>query len=155
MRYTLILTLFLCAQLGLNGQSAQKYTTLNEAMKASEKVEWLDLICEDVPKIANRFGELPKLESLYLRGCKLSELPEGMEEASNLGLLNVQDNDLKTLPTELSELKELSVINLRNNAFRKVPKALLSLPKLREVDLTGNKELKLKRALDQYPGECV
>ncbi|MEL6538197.1 MAG: leucine-rich repeat domain-containing protein [Bacteroidota bacterium] len=144
MRQSLLLFFGLsCTHLAL-GQG-NKYTSWAEALSATEQVEWLDLDCPEIQEIPRHISRLPQLQSLYLTGCDLGVLPDGVEAVESLTLLNVQDNRLGTLPP--NKWQNLRVINLRNNQLEKFPTTLLGLPHLREVDLSGNTGLDITQTL--------
>ena len=142
----LMLAAVLLVPFMLMGQTSQRFTSLELALENPEKVQWLDLVCDDITSVSDYVMSLPNLESLYLTGCDLEELPKGIGQAGRLGLLNVQDNHLSHLPTELKDLQLLTVVNLRNNNFEEVPQVLSRLSNLREIDLSGNEQLDLDQA---------
>ena len=147
MKILITITVVTIIQFTVIGQTNQRFTSLEEALKESENVKWVDLVCTDIPKMTKHVNKLTTLESLYLTGCKLEALPEGIGQIQSLGLLNIQDNDLRSLPAELKNLNKLTVVNLRNNGFEKLPKVLSTLPNLREIDLSGNVQLNLNKTL--------
>lgn len=48
--------------------------------------KWLDLICADVSKIITYIDVFSNVESLYLTGCELEDLPKGIGNLRNLKL---------------------------------------------------------------------
>lgn len=80
MKTVLTLAIVLVTQLTVIGQANQRFTSFEEAFKDPEKVKWLDLVCEDIPRITEQINQLPNLESLYFKGCDLKQLPEGVEK---------------------------------------------------------------------------
>lgn len=68
----------LLAQLVVNAQATQRITSFEEALKELESAKLLDLVCSDIPEITAQITKLQKLESLYLTGCGIDALPEGI-----------------------------------------------------------------------------
>jgi Leucine-rich repeat (LRR) protein len=60
---------------------------------------------------------------------------------SNLGMLNLQYNQLIELPIELSQLQGLRVLHLRSNNLRIIPRELGQLNNLMILDISRNPSL--------------
>ena len=99
------------------------------------------MVCSELPMLERYADSLMHLESLYLKGCDLKELPQGIENIKSLVLLNVQDNQLSDLPEEMQHLENLpnlKVVLLRNNKLDQLPEDVKSLSGVEVLELSGN-----------------
>ena len=85
--------------------------------------------------------------TLSLSGKHLSFLPDEICELSQLGSLDLSDNELEQLPNGIGMLENLTVLSLRNNRLAFLPPALFQLSKLRELDVSNNLVSTLSPAL--------
>jgi Leucine-rich repeat (LRR) protein len=98
---------------------APTFNSIDDALKAAEKVHRLDL-----------------------SGKKLKELPESIKKLVNLQELKLDGNDLKILPEFISELKHLEILSLTANPGIDLEKSFPVIAKietLRELWLRENK----------------
>lgn len=79
---------------------------------------------------------LPRLESLTLRRCGLTRLPDDWGPARGLRHLDVSHNDLRRLPASLAQLTSLRSLVAGHNPLVKLDPALDELRELARVDLS-------------------
>lgn len=93
------------------------YDSLEEALKAPEKVTSLDL---------------------GMQHPKLITLPPAIGQLTELECLDASFNRIGSLPGEMKHLKKLRYLNLAGNRYlSRLPEVLKELPALETVDLTG------------------
>uniref|UniRef100_A0A8D2JAA2 Toll like receptor 7 n=1 Tax=Varanus komodoensis TaxID=61221 RepID=A0A8D2JAA2_VARKO len=80
-----------------------------------------DRVCKESLKIQNQsFAKLSRLESLYLDGNQLTEIPQGLPR--NLRLLSLEANTIFSIKKEnLSELEHLQSLFLGQNCYYRNP----------------------------------
>ncbi len=69
----------------------------------------------------------PELKELYLRGNRITELPE-FPDNSKITHLVLDGNNLAKLPESITKLKHLKVLTIDDNFIRKLPEGLAQLP---------------------------
>lgn len=85
--------------------------------------------------------DLTKLEELNLMGALLQEIPDGIENLSELKSLNVKANEIKRISASLIKLKKLEYLNVSYNPGINTSELLQNIqamPQLRFVDLSYN-----------------
>ncbi|CAI0460798.1 unnamed protein product [Linum tenue] len=112
---------------------------------------WLDLSrCINLDAVPNLSGS-PKLERLYLKGCKrLIELPSHVQYPDKLVVLDLRDcTNLQILPPKLNS-KFLNTVRLSNcpkilvfvgTDIESLPSAIVELDQLSHLELGSNKSL--------------
>ena len=70
------------------------------------------------------------LDSLYLSGLGISDLPIEIRELKNLTYLNLEDNRLSDLPNWIGELENIESLKIDNNNISIIPDELGNLKKL-------------------------
>ncbi|KAG8238277.1 hypothetical protein J437_LFUL017921 [Ladona fulva] len=77
---------------------------------------------------------------LFLNGNNISSLESQMpNEALNLQLIHIADNQLNKLPTELNSYPNLASLFLQNNQLKALSGTIRSLKKLERLHITNNK----------------
>lgn len=77
---------------------------------------------------------------LNLRGMKLNEWPDGLEQLTRLEQLYVEDNQLRTVPEVLTRLPSLHTLALARNPISEFPdEVMVKLPRLHSLDLGGTR----------------
>jgi Leucine-rich repeat (LRR) protein len=89
------------------------------------------------------FGEMEKLQRLYMRGCGLQIIPfELFVNNKELRLLDISLNQLETIDlhmfTGLNELTQLNIAGNKLSRIANIENIKNVLPKLKEVTLDGN-----------------
>ncbi|EKR63190.1 leucine rich repeat protein [Leptospira weilii str. 2006001853] len=64
-------------------------------------------------------------------------LTEALQNTMNVGILNLENNELRILPKEIGQLRNLKTLHLLNNRLRTLPKEIRQLQNLRTLYLTG------------------
>ena len=77
----------------------------------------------------------------------MQKVPESIEQASYIQLLNLSGNNLTSLPERIGQLSNLVELNLSSNDLTDLPMSLLQLPYLTRIDLRGNANLGLQPEL--------
>ncbi|MBQ7433547.1 MAG: leucine-rich repeat domain-containing protein, partial [Lachnospiraceae bacterium] len=75
-----------------------------------------------ISELPEWLGELKNLQSLYLGSTQVSELPERLGECKNLQYLDLSCTRIEELPEWISQLKELENLNLANCKLDSLPK---------------------------------
>jgi Leucine-rich repeat (LRR) protein len=113
--------------------------------------------CEELPRV---IGQMPKLEMVVLKSCRLNRvaedalparlrwltltdnqlefLPESLGHRPRLQKLALAGNRLRALPSSMSNATALELIRVSANALEEFPRALLTLPWLAWFAWAGN-----------------
>ena len=91
--------------------------------------------------------ELTHLQSLYLGGNQIAELPQGITRLKELERLSLSSNRFIFFPNVVFELPRLIKLSLRRNGLRFVPEEIRKLHNLQNLDLSKNKIRKLPDGL--------
>jgi internalin A len=107
--------------------------------------EWPDPLAEAEQKIeaALKTGAT----KLYLSGLKLTTVPEGIGQLSNLERLYLDRNQLTSIPPELGNLINLTALVLSNNQLVSIPPELGNLVNLKILILYENQLTSLPKEL--------
>ena len=81
---------------------------------------------------------LTKLESLFLDGNKLTELPAEIGDLRELRVLSVSNNQLVGLPTSIQRLTTLLELDLDGNKLTELPAEIGDLRELRWLHVERN-----------------
>lgn len=109
--------------------------------KALDDVKTLDYnrtgLTEVPPEV---FNFERTLETLYLDGNKITELPRMLFQCEELRYLDVSDNEIQSLPSLISKLVNLQTLNLSRNCLKHVdiPMNIHRCQKLTVLDLSSN-----------------
>lgn len=115
-----------------------KWLTLEEALALNpDSVFHLNL---EKHKLEN--NELPKeiylfknLESLSLRGLKLTDFPAGINMLTSLKFLDISKNKLDVFPLTICKLSNLEVLVAHKNPLTYLPHAMGMMTNLKYIDL--------------------
>jgi len=83
------------------------------------------------------------------RTPKLTELPESLDQLTQLQSLNLSSNQLTALPESLDQLTQLQSLNLSSNQLTALPESLGQLAQLQSLDLSSNRLTALPESLGQ------
>lgn len=117
---------------------AGRYTTLEDALANRDEARLLVLAREERRDLSPRIRELGRLESLFLHGNQLSELPDEIGRLPELRLLQISYNRLERLPESISGLRELRILKAYGNRLRELPEAIGRLRRLNELHAGWN-----------------
>lgn len=92
-----------------------------------------------ITELPEDFGNLTKLNTLYLTGNNLSSLPESFGDLGNLRYLDIIDNQLTSLPESFGNLINLEEAHLNKNQIASLPESIGDLANLEVLMLTSNK----------------
>lgn len=81
------------------------------------KLRWLILTDNQLDRLPDSIGNLPRLQKLMLAGNRLRELPRTLERCTNLELLRISANQLVAFPEWLLDLPRLSWLAWSGNPF--------------------------------------
>jgi len=98
-----------------------------------KQFQWL----VDLGKI-KRCREALCLRELDFWGNKLTQLPDGIGNLTNLTKLNFWDNKLTQLPESIGDLTKLRYLDLYSNQLTKLPESIGKLTNLTGLDLRYN-----------------
>lgn len=124
--------------LAIRNYSSPKYSSLQEALTARGKVEYLSLAGQNLKQLPVDIFKLDDLIYLDLEGNELSELPDHISALEKLEELYFPFNKLKTLPPHLADLKKLKTLSLGSNQFSDFPQQVCSCLELEALDLGEN-----------------
>jgi Leucine-rich repeat (LRR) protein len=100
-------------------------------------------------------GELPEeiyrytnLQSLNLRGLKLTALPEKISLFTHLSLLDIGKNKIDKIPVSLCKCTQLELFVAHKNLFDHLPFCFGKLTKLRYMDLWDTPILDLPESME-------
>ncbi|SVD27606.1 uncharacterized protein METZ01_LOCUS380460, partial [marine metagenome] len=127
------------------GRNIVEIVTNEESLTgwAKKLCEWAD----NLPKSKSFFGgsdlprnndDLTNLDTLTLRGEKITELPKEIGNLTKLTYLKLSSNKLTKLPKEIGNLTNLQTLILYDNKITKLPKEIGNLTKLTYLKLSGN-----------------
>ena len=88
-------------------------------------------------------------KELDLIGIKLTELPESVEQLTQLRSLNLSYNQLTALLESLGQLTQLQSLDLSSNQLTALPESLGQLTQLQSLDLSNNQLTTLPESLGQ------
>jgi len=99
--------------------------------------------------IPDSIQNLTSLERLYLEENTLRNLPEEIGQLEKLKSLYLENNQLKALPESIGELKSLEELFLDHNSLQKLPETIKSLSSLKILSIWGNNLNKIPDAIRQ------
>ncbi|KAK2714542.1 protein flightless-1-like isoform X2 [Artemia franciscana] len=116
-------------------------STIPEALGRLQKLEHLSLAKNSLEKVHGELTELSCLRSLNLRHNRLkaSGVPSQLFDLDELTTLDFSYNNLKDVPEGLEKAKSLLVLNLSNNHIETIPSQLfVQVNDLIFLDLSNN-----------------
>ncbi len=79
------------------------------------------------------------MTELYCSYCKLTELPNSIENLQELKILSCFGNRISTISTGVCNLYQLQHLNMSNNMITKLPKEICNLTNIITCDFHNNK----------------
>ncbi len=97
---------------------------------------WLDGI--QLTNVPSELWNVSSLRSLNLDNNSLTTIPPQIDNLTNLFYLSIHDNQLTTLPPEIGNLFNLERLWMQNNRFGSIPSQIGNLSKLQTLALQRN-----------------
>lgn len=105
-----------CANLDTISFKANRISSVPEAV-FPQGTRWLILTDNQIEKLPDSMGELPRLQKLMLAGNRLTELPSTLAKCTNLQLMRISANQLHCLPDWLMQMPKLAWLAFAGNPF--------------------------------------
>ncbi|CAN6580149.1 unnamed protein product [Malus baccata var. baccata] len=133
----------------LNFSSCYSLSKIHPSIGQLKKLTSVDFkFCDKLRYLPAEFCKLKSVETLYLFGCALRELPEGLKEMVSLRKLDASViTAIKQFPNDLGRLISLQELSLANNSCRSLP-SLSGLSNLIKLRVDNCKNL---RAIPDLP----
>ncbi|OWZ21794.1 hypothetical protein PHMEG_0003597 [Phytophthora megakarya] len=109
----------------------------------------LNLSCNALERLPEEFGNLAKLEKIWLEGNTLKQLPVSIGDCRSARCANINGNKLAELPDTIGELESLTVLSVNLNELIDLPDTIVNLPKLRVLHASRNQIIKLPRSIGE------
>ncbi|WP_420865426.1 leucine-rich repeat domain-containing protein, partial [Leptospira weilii] len=84
-----------------------------------------------------------------IRKQTYDNLTEALQNTMNVGILNLENNELRILPKEIGQLESLELLDLSNNELRILPKEIGQLRNLKTLHLLNNRLRTLPKEIRQ------
>lgn len=94
--------------------------------------------CRITDEIWREIVKLADLRELYITNCEIGNVPENINNLTNLTSLKINACHLNDFPINFTLLKSLQNIVLQNNELTCIPEKLLDLPNLNSLILSIN-----------------
>ena len=125
------------------------YKDISSLPKDLDSVYRLDLSEQQLTKIPEIVSKLNNLQELNLSQNKLTNLT-GVENLSNLQVLNIGMNNFKTFPLEITKFKNLKSLSIWWNDIKTFPEIFfIQNTKIEELDMTSMFEFDFKSNLNK------
>lgn len=132
----------------------QAITGTRELLQNLTTLTSLDLHNTQIDEVLD-LSNMKELIYLDLSSNHLYKLPEGLEQCSNLHVLDLSYNHIKSeIPSSFNNLRELRLLNLNDNYFYGKMAVLNQLTKLRFFNISENKRLDAQ-PLPEWIGHCL
>ncbi|MGZ8947594.1 MAG: leucine-rich repeat domain-containing protein [Methylococcaceae bacterium] len=105
-----------CANLDTISFKANRISSVPESV-FPQSTRWLILTDNQIEKLPDSMGELPRLQKLMLAGNRLTELPSTLAKCTNLQLMRISANQLPCLPDWLMQMPKLAWLAFAGNPF--------------------------------------
>ena len=113
----------------------------------------LDL-CENRLKVFDQFPVSNNIDSVLLGFNHLTVLA-GVEEATGLTVLDVQNNKLRELPSTIGRLSILKTLDVSNNDLSNLPNELAGLKSLVRLNIEGNPLRSIRQSVRSSGTEAI
>ncbi|MGZ8223325.1 MAG: protein kinase [Methylobacter sp.] len=105
-----------CANLDTISFKSNRISSVPESV-FPRNTRWLILTDNQIEKLPDSMGELPRLQKLMLAGNRLTELPSTLANCTNLQLMRISANQLPCLPDWLLQMPKLAWLAFAGNPF--------------------------------------
>lgn len=113
----------------------KKYTSFPNELATLPYLRKLDVHGNQINEIPDFLNELTELD---MSSNQLKAFPKGLSNLTNLIVLDLSYNQISKIDPVLYQLKNLEELRLFNNQLTELPKELFTLTKLRQLAITGN-----------------
>lgn len=117
---------------GSKGKSQNQRFRYLDALKNLKNLRYLDLSFNPIMELTDFLLNFTKLEFLFLNGCNLRKIPNGIKKLKNLRILDLNNNFLKEIPYTIQNLP-LEVLYLSFNEMEQFPNHVFKIPSLYKV----------------------
>lgn len=140
--------------------SGNRFTALPDELTRLTALRRLFVSNNPIEELPRVLGELPSLEMIGFKSCRLrhvaedalpaklrwlilsdnqlEQLPESLGQRLRLQKLALAGNRLRALPRSMSQARALELVRVSANELETFPRALLELPRLRWLAFAGN-----------------
>jgi len=120
-----------------------KLTSLPDNFGNLNKIQDLWLANNQLTSLPENFGNLDNIQDLWLSYNQLTSLPENFGNLDNIQTLTLDNNKLTELPENFGHLPLLETLNLRKNKLKILPNNFGQLSKLTKLHLEYNQLIAL------------
>ena len=121
----------------------------SEATELDLSVKWDAEDDEKLTELPESLEQLTQLLSLILSHTQLTALPETFGNLTQLQTLDLSDNELMALPEWLGQLMQLQSLDLSGNELTALPETFGNLTQLQTLDLSHNELTALPESLGE------
>jgi len=127
---------------------SKTFEGLREIKGSYQHVYHLKLVAQNLREVPKEVTEMPNLYTLSLSDNKITSLGDALKNASQLQVLNLDNNDLRETPVAaLKSCTQLEELDIRGNNIEKIPADLAQLKYLKVLDIGDNKVTALDSSL--------
>ena len=114
--------------------------SISDRLNELTSLEYLKVDYNSIPEIPEFIVSLPRLHTLSMRGCGITDFPKEMKIFRNLSHLYLNQNEFNCeLPESIGELKELVELQLQGaGLYGSIPETIGNLTNLRRLNLDWN-----------------
>lgn len=136
----------------------KRFTNIDEAVKDNSIACVLDLSQKEAtasPQDLSKLAQLTKLNTLILKGYKLTEFPAGIDSLKDLITLDLSDNQIKEVPNSIANLRKLEVVDLSNNQISSISAKIGQAIKPLVIRLRGNPIQSREKIKQTFPQTTI
>jgi len=106
--------------------------------RAGKSIRKLRLDYNDKLAITIIPSDMSALRMLSLKGCKMKELPETINNLKRISQFYMNDNIMEMLPKTFTKLRSLTLLDLTNNRLYDLPEGISGLVNIKTLILEAN-----------------
>jgi Leucine-rich repeat (LRR) protein len=126
------------------------WVSLEQALKMNpEEVLHLKLKANKKRIVPLEIFQFTNLESLSLRGMKLTVLPENMGVFKHLSYLDISKNKIEDLPLSICELSKIQIFIANNSPLGYLPYCFGNLNRLEKLDVWSTEISTLPESMEE------
>jgi Leucine-rich repeat (LRR) protein len=113
-------------------------------------LRYLGLKWASVEALPEDIGNLRNLETLDVRGTRISELPTAtvLEKLQHLRTLNISDTKITELPKDIEKLQLLTTLDISGTNVTELPREIGKLRRLKTLNASGTKVRELPKEVE-------